>query len=266
MSASSYLGPALAAIVLLTMPAYAVVSRRRVLDPDVARRPTTVLLGYWVRDWAMWVIGPLERVLVAARVSPDALNVAGALMGLAAGVAYALRAPAAAGWCVLLGGLADILDGRIARRRGIASSYGEFLDSMLDRFAEVFAFVGLTLYFAAWPWALLATALAAGSSLLVSYARAKGGEVGVSCRGGVMQRAERLVTLAVASLLDGVVTAAAGWRPGMLLAAAVGVIGVGALGTAIYRTVAIARALRAAPAAPSAHAKVEGTTQRGPGR
>jgi phosphatidylglycerophosphate synthase len=235
----------LVGVVLLTMPVFAIVSRGRAGDPDVATRPTTVILGRWIRDWVMWLITPLERSLVASGITPDALNVLGAVFGLAAGVAYARGSTALAGWFILLGGMADILDGRVARARGLASRYGEFLDSMLDRFAEVFTFVGLAVYLSVTPAGALAVTLAVGSSLLVSYARAKGDAVGVACRGGVMQRAERLVLLALASIFDRSVISAAGWADGTLIFSAVWVIGLGALGTALYRTVAIARALRA---------------------
>ena len=229
----------LVGVVLLTMPVFAIVSRGRAGDPDVATRPTTVILGRWIRDWVMWLITPLERSLVASGITPDALNVLGAVFGLAAGFAYVRGSTALAGWLILLGGMADILDGRVARARGLASRYGEFLDSMLDRFAEVFTFVGLAVYLSVTP-----VTLAVGSSLLVSYARAKGDAVGVACRGGVMQRAERLVLLALASIFDRPVISAAGWADGTLIFSAVWVIGLGALGTALYRTVAIARALR----------------------
>jgi len=234
----------LVGVVLLTMPVFAIVSRGRAGDPDVATRPTTVILGRWIRDWVMWLITPLERSLVASGITPDALNVLAAVFGLAAGVAYVRGSTALAGWFILLGGMADILDGRVARARGLASRYGEFLDSMLDRFAEVFTFVGLAVYLSVTPAGALAVTLAVGSSLLVSYARAKGDAVGVACRGGVMQRAERLVLLALASIFDRSVISAAGWADGTLIFSAVWVIGLGALGTALYRTVAIARALR----------------------
>jgi phosphatidylglycerophosphate synthase len=244
MTHTDTLALALAAAVLLTMPIYAIVARGRPLDAEVARRPRTILLGYWVRDWAMWLISPLERGFVRAGVSPDAFNVLGAAFGLAAGVAYAARVPALAGWLILLGGAADIFDGRIARARGIASSYGAFIDSTLDRFAETVAFVGLAFAAAgAPPWHAFAIALALGASMLVSYTRARGEALGVECKGGVMQRAERLVLLALASLLDGVITSRAGWMPGTLLAGVVLVLGLGAFGTAVYRTVFIARAL-----------------------
>ncbi len=235
---------ALAAGALATMPIYALAARGRARDPDVAGRPRTVLLGYWVRDWLMWVIAPLERLLVRQRIPPLLLNLAGVALGVAAGAAYARGTLSAAGWLVLLGGLADVLDGRLARARGLVSPAGAFLDSALDRFAETFALAGVAVYFAASPWRVLAAVLALGGSLLVSYTRARGEGLGIEFRGGVMQRAERLVLLALASLLDPVLADAAAWPPGTLLAAVIAIIGAGALGTAAYRTVAIARVLR----------------------
>jgi len=244
MTFTTYAALAVAALFLLTMPVFAVVARHKPVDADVARRPTTFLLGFWVRDWLMWLISPLERAFVAWRVSPDFFNYLGGALGLLAGVAYAKESLALGGWLVLLGGLADIIDGRIARARGIASDYGEFLDSMLDRFAEMFAFTGLALYFEPNPWAMFLTVLALSGSLMVSYARAKGGEVRVDCRGGIMQRAERLVLLGIASLADSPLTAALGWRPGIILLGVITLIGAGSIGTAVYRTVYVARELR----------------------
>ena len=235
----------LVGLLLLTLPVYAVVSRGRPIDPEVARRPKTILLGHWVRDWIMWVIGPMERGFVRAGLSPDVFNVLGALLGLGAGVAFATGDFALAGWLILLGGAADIFDGRIARTRGLANKYGEFLDSTLDRFAETFTYTGLALRLAHTPWMALATVLALGGSMLVSYTRAKGEALGVSCKGGIMQRAERLVLLALAALLDATVSSRAGWQPGTLLGLAVAAIGIGSVGTALYRTWYIARRLKA---------------------
>lgn len=234
----------LAAVVVATMPYFAIVARGRPRDADVARRPTTLLLGYWIRDWVMWVIGPLDRALVRWRISPDVFNYLGAAFGLGSGIAYALGLLSVGGWLVLLGGAADIFDGRIARARGICSRYGDFLDSTLDRFAECFSFIGLAVYFARSPWAELTVIVALSGSLLVSYARARGEVLGVDFAGGLMQRAERLVLLALASLLDAPVTVRLGWRPGVLVIVVLALIGVASMGTACYRTVRVARTLR----------------------
>ncbi len=244
MSTTTWVALSLMALAILTMPVYAVMTRNRAVDADVARRPTTILLGTWVRDWLMWMIGPIERKFVEWKLSPDLFNYIGGAFGLFAGIAYSQNELALGGWLILIGGLSDIFDGRIARARGIGSNYGEFLDSMLDRFAEMFAFLGIALYFEPTWWAMSATVLASGGSMMVSYARAKGEAVGVDCRGGIMQRAERLVTLAVASLIDTPITTALGWIPGVILLSAVTLIGLGSLGTAVYRTIYICRALR----------------------
>ena len=237
--------------VLLTMPVFALVSRNRPRDPEVAKRGASALLGYFVRDWVMWLIGPAERFFVRSGVSPDLFNYLGVAFGAAAGVAFAQRELALAGWAILLGGVADIFDGRIARARGIANRYGAFMDSTLDRFAEAFSFVGVTWYLSersSDPWSSGAmgasiAVLAISGSLLVSYTRARGEAVGVSGTGGVMQRAERLVLLALGGLLDAPLTARFDWPEGRVLFVTVAIIAMGSIGTAIYRTASIARTL-----------------------
>jgi phosphatidylglycerophosphate synthase len=232
------------ALVIATMPAYAIGSRRRIRDPDVARRPTSVLFGFWVRDWMVWILGPVERLLVRGGVSPDFLNYAGVAAGIGAGVFIAMGRLSLGAWLIGVGGISDILDGRIARARGLASRSGAFLDSTLDQFAETGKFVGVAWFL--WPsrWMTVATVLAVTGSLLVSYARARGEAMGVDFTGGLMPRAERVVLLVFGALFDSTVTALAGWAPGTVLSGAVVIIASGTLGTAVYRTVRIARALR----------------------
>ena len=53
--------------------------------------PTTILLGTWVRDWLMWIIGPVERKFVEWKLSPDIFNYIGGAFGFFAGFAYSRR-------------------------------------------------------------------------------------------------------------------------------------------------------------------------------
>lgn len=241
---------AILAVALLSMPVYAA-TRGRGPDPhDVAQRGSFVL-GSFVREWFYWFLRPVERLSLALGLSPLVYNLLGVAFGVAAGVAFAADRLVLGGWGVLLGGVADILDGRVARAQGVASRRGAFLDSTLDRFAELGAFVGLAAWSGGWRPGLVLVATALGGSLLVSYARARGESVGVVCKLGVMQRAERLLLLGFGGLLDPAVSAAVGpvgWTPpgaagGALLVPVLAVIAAGTLGTAVFRTVWIARRL-----------------------
>jgi CDP-diacylglycerol--glycerol-3-phosphate 3-phosphatidyltransferase len=231
-------------LVFVSMAIYAVSPARR--EPDLLESSSRgdFVLGSFTRSWFYWFIAPLVNGSLRLGLSPTFYNVLGAVLGWLGGVGFALGHMALGGWGVLLGGAADVLDGRIARAQGIASPRGAFLDSTLDRFAEVGAFVGLALWFGTDRLALLAVVVALGGSLLVSYARARGESVGVLCTGGVMQRAERLLLLGLAGLFDAPVVAMLGHEaPGTLLFAALSLIAVGTFGTAIYRTVWIANRL-----------------------
>ncbi len=243
MSIADIAALAFTAVLIATMPVFAIVSRGRTMDAEVVARGKTILLGRWVRDWLMWVIGPFERGMIRAGVTPTVLNFIGAAFGLLAGVAFAFGALGVAGWLIMLGGVADVFDGRIARARGIVSSFGAFLDSTLDRFSESFTLLGLLVYFAAAPWLVFATAAAMSGSLLVSYTKARGESLGVRSPGGLMQRAERLVLLALGAIVDPFVASRTGWAPGTVLGGVVTVIALGTWGTACYRLYFIGRAL-----------------------
>jgi len=227
-------------LLLASMPVYAVRRDPGATDPLESKARGTFVLGSFVRFWFYWVIAPAVRLAVAVHLSPTALNIIGALFGAASGAAFALGHPVLGGWFIFLGGIADVFDGRVARSLGIDSPKGAFLDSTLDRFAEVGVFVGLAVFFSGQPLVALAVAMALGGSLLVSYTRARGESQGVLCKVGVMQRAERLLLLGFGGLLDPSVADWTGWGQGTLLSIIIGLIAVGTVGTAIYRTIWIA--------------------------
>jgi len=230
------------ATAVASMPVFAVVARNRVDPHEISDRGDFVL-GSFVRSWFYWFIGPIERLSLAARLSPTVFNVAGALLGCGAGACFAAGRVNLGGWLVLLGGAADVLDGRIARARGLASHRGAFLDSTLDRFAEAGAFVGLSVLFMESATQLAVVVTALGGSLLVSYARARGESLGVVAKVGVMQRAERLLLIGLGGVLDPAFTAWQGWPPGTLLFGVLAVVALGTVATAVYRTLWIAHRL-----------------------
>jgi CDP-diacylglycerol--glycerol-3-phosphate 3-phosphatidyltransferase len=233
------------ALAAASMAAYALFGARR--DADAERKGSQFLLGVgdFLVHWFMWVLGPLERMALRLGLTPDFFNFAGLVLGAASGLLIGAGRLEAGGWAIALGGVADIMDGRIARARKLASPYGTFIDSTLDRFVEVFALLGFVFFlrpFASGP--LLAAAALAGS-LLVSYTRARGESLGVLCKEGLMQRAERLVLLFLVCLLDRPLARRFGWPPGTCALWVLGLIASGTFLTAVHRTVWISRRLRA---------------------
>jgi archaetidylinositol phosphate synthase len=134
--------------------------------------------------------------------SPTAWTVVGFVVSLLATAAYSTsgyRGQLLGGVLVLVAGWFDIVDGAVAKATGRGSKRGAFLDSTLDRVAELALFAGILLGGYSTPtFVLLALAL----SLLVSYARAKGDALGVPLSGvGIGERSERLLILAVSSIV-----------------------------------------------------------------
>lgn len=235
---------AVLALAFASMIVYAVIGRRQ--DRDAKDKGTQFLLGLggFLVHWFMWAIGPIERVSVTLRLTPDFFNWAGLFLGAVAGLLFALNHLGWGGVVMLLGGICDVMDGRMARSMNIASSYGAFIDSTLDRFVEVFAFLGLVFLFRGSEWGpLLATAAITGS-LLVSYTRARGESQGVVCKEGLMQRAERIALLVFAVFFDGPITLSFGWVQGSIVMVALGIIATGTFVTAFHRTLWIGSRLR----------------------
>jgi phosphatidylglycerophosphate synthase len=235
---------ALLAAAVLSMAAYALFGARR--DADAERKGAQFLLGLgdFLVHWLMWVLGPAERASLRLGLTPDFFNFAGLALGALSGLLIAAGRLELGGWAIAAGGVADIMDGRIARARGLVSPYGTFIDSTLDRFVEVFALLGFVYYLRAHAAGPLLAAAAMAGSLLVSYTRARGESVGVLCKEGLMQRAERLVLLFLVCLLDAPLTARLGWPRGTAAVWVLGLIAAGTFLTAAQRTVWIARRLR----------------------
>ena len=101
---------------------------------------------------------------------------------------------------ILVCGIFDILDGKVAESTNTKSLFGAIFDSTLDRYSEFFIFLGIAVYFRN-HWALWIAIAAMLGSTLVSYTRARAEGLGVECRVGIMQRAERIVLLVLGTVL-----------------------------------------------------------------
>jgi CDP-diacylglycerol---glycerol-3-phosphate 3-phosphatidyltransferase len=165
--------------------------------PEIKGAKHNQLLGPFFARYIVWLIGPLERLLVG-RVSPNLITALSLAMCAWAGVEAGLGALGGAAWIFGLAGILDVLDGRLARLANRQTKSGALFDSVSDRWGELFVFSGYAWYLHDTPW-MLAVMGAIGSSMMVSYTRARAEGLGLELSGGMMQRAERIILVTVGS-------------------------------------------------------------------
>ena len=227
----------------VSLLAYTFTKRFRKRDiPEAAGRHTSKFLSRHFKEWWVFTTDPIARLFVRMGVRPSTLTFIGFLFSVAAAVLFAKGLFGFAGWVMIFGATFDIFDGRVARLTGQESRSGAFYDSVMDRFGEGVCFLGLAFYFHA-SWVLFFVVAALIGSMLVSYTRARGESVGVICKGGSMQRPERIVYLGVSSVFDPVTSIIlVNWfavPPPILVIGAIIIIAVMTNVTAIHRLIYI---------------------------
>ena len=198
-----------------------------------------------VRNAFERLLDPFVNALIRSNVSPNVITTIGTAVVLGSGVAFGVGQIRLAGALLLLSGIGDMLDGRVARGGNRVTPFGAFYDSTLDRVGDAALFGGIALYFvrggvrADLETPALAAALVALASIqIVSYARARAEGLSLDCKVGIAQRAERILGLGVPSLFVG-----AG-PDGLVLFAIVVILGVLAAITVVQRIVHVHRVTR----------------------
>jgi CDP-diacylglycerol--glycerol-3-phosphate 3-phosphatidyltransferase len=161
------------------------------------------------RAWSARLIGPVARFLGKLGLTPNAVTFLGFVMTAAVAVILATGRTQLASVLLIFTLAFDAVDGTLARITGKISRFGAFLDSTLDRWAEVVlygALVWLFLKNGQDQGVLLSTA-AMAMSLLVSYTRARAEGIGVQCKEGIFTRFERLVILIAGLLFNQIIWA-----------------------------------------------------------
>ncbi|MBK8969499.1 MAG: CDP-alcohol phosphatidyltransferase family protein [Saprospiraceae bacterium] len=161
------------------------------------------------------VIQPLIDLLARTGITPNAITAIGFVINIGATIVFVygtnsargdLRYVAWGGCIILLAGLFDMMDGRLARVSKQESSFGALFDSVLDRYSELVMFLGICYYLVAQQYFLssLFAFIAMIGSIMVSYVRARAEGLGVECKGGLMQRPERVLLVGISAILCGI--------------------------------------------------------------
>ena len=184
--------------------------------------PTFSAMRDAIQQGVYRLIDPPIRLLVDLGATPNMMTTVGLLGNLAAAAIIVIAAYSAhiewmlgleprytmlgwAGVLTLAFSIFDMVDGRMARTAGMATRFGAFYDSVLDRYCELATLSALAFYFMLTGHHTFAlfTFLAITGSVMVSYVRARAEAIGCECKVGLMQRPERVVVTALGLLLAG---------------------------------------------------------------
>ncbi|MFT2010727.1 CDP-alcohol phosphatidyltransferase family protein [Pontibacter sp. 13R65] len=162
------------------------------------------------------VINPIVRFLIRLGFTPNAVTTTGLILNIGVAAVFIIGGERSnrgeleyVGWAgalVLFAGLFDMLDGQVARLGNMGSKFGAMYDSVLDRYSEMIMFMGICYYLIAHHYLLssLFAFIALIGSMMVSYTRARAEGLGVECKGGLMQRPERVVLIGLSAIACGI--------------------------------------------------------------
>jgi len=158
------------------------------------------------------ILDPVVKFFIMMGLTPNIITTIGLLMnvGVAAifieGAEKGMRGDLSyVGWAgalILFAGLFDMIDGQVARIGKMTSRFGALYDSVLDRYSELFMFLGICYYLVSHHYFISSLIGFIGliGSIMVSYTRARAEGLGIPCKDGLMQRPERVVIVGGSAL------------------------------------------------------------------
>jgi len=187
----------------------------------------------WLRRVTAGILVPVARFLGRLGLSPNGLTILGCLLNIGVGVVVATGRFRLGGFLLIIASLFDAIDGTLARQIGQATTFGAFLDSVLDRVSESAILLGIAWWYMEQPGRLeeMLAFVAIVGSLLVSYTRARAEGISVQCKVGFLTRVERTIIM-IAALILGLTP----W--------ALGLLAIGTVVTTLWRIVHVYRATK----------------------
>ncbi len=136
------------------------------------------------------VLSPITDFIAKMGIRPNHLTVIGFLFGVASAYLIFRGDLMISAVFLILSGIMDVLDGALARNKGLITKFGGFLDSVLDRYVDIAVFIALGFY-VGWTLSLLALS----GALMVSYTRARAEKEIERCDVGIAERGERIAII-----------------------------------------------------------------------
>lgn len=156
------------------------------------------------------VMRPVGRALGRTPLTPNSVTVLGVLIQVGVAALIIQGRLTTAGLVAVAAALFDTLDGALAKARGRATKFGAFLDSTTDRLSDALLFAPIAWLYGVdpvaaqhdQPWVAAVALVALIASFLVSYVKARAEGIGIECKVGIAERAERLILLILALVFN----------------------------------------------------------------
>lgn len=160
------------------------------------------LIPDWLDKIFLNTVTPLIGLFSFAKINPNWLTFLGFLQNVVASVFIVCEKFLAAGLFIVVAGIFDFIDGKVAARTESTTKFGAILDSVLDRYSDIMIYLGIYLYYQRnnFNISALVTIIALVGSVMTSYLKAIGESHGIKFRMGVLRRQER-ITLICAGLV-----------------------------------------------------------------
>ncbi|MBF8283280.1 MAG: putative phosphatidylinositol synthase [Anaerolineales bacterium] len=169
---------------------------------DAAKKRLT--LTDWMRQRLKGVIEPAADFFIRLGVHPNTMTLIGLGGNIVGALFLAFGYMTVGGLFILVSGPFDGLDGTMARRLNQPSQFGAFVDSVTDRWSEMFIFMGLLFFYLQHGQVLACMLVFAATmgSVMVSYTKSRAEALGFDCNVGVLTRMERYLVMAPALLFN----------------------------------------------------------------
>lgn len=160
------------------------------------------LIPDWLDRIFLGTVTPLIKIFSIANINPNWLTLLGFLQNVIAAILIVYEKLLAAGLFIVIAGVFDFIDGKVAMKTGKATKYGAILDSVLDRYSDIVIYLSIFLYYQnnGFHFASIATVVAIVGSVMTSYIKAIAEAHGINFRMGALRRQER-ITLICAGLV-----------------------------------------------------------------
>ena len=152
----------------------------------------------------MYPLRAIINLCVRLNLHPNLLTLTGVVINIGAAWALGIGEFRTAGFIMILANVFDFIDGKVAERTFLASHFGSFWDSVMDRFSDILLLIGLICLYAQLGRTdyVLIAALTLMFSVMTSYIRARAESLIEKCKVGFMERPERIVLFMIGAFTN----------------------------------------------------------------